>query len=477
LPPDETQIANKGYSMRKIGIIGGGFSGTMTAVQLINNTIEPIEITIINERETFNKGVAFSPYSKKHLLNVSTAKMSAFADDPNHFLDWVMKQSAYQNKDKTIIANSFLPRYLYGQYLTDIWKETIHSKNAGKVKINIIEAYVIDLDVDETTVSVVLSDNESLTFDACVIASGNNIPGNPKIKNTSFFNSKKYFQNPWNIDCVSNTNSKKPILIIGNGLTMVDTVSGLLEHGFDNEIYSISPNGFNILPHRHSGIKYTNLIEELKEDATLYDITKLFNKHIKLIREFGLSAEPIIDSLRPFTQRIWQKLTVNEKRLFMSRLRHLWGVARHRIPLQIHDKMQHLRIEGKLKIFAGRLIDISETPDSVKVEFYSKNHKQKEEINVSRVINCTGPETDLMLLEKSFLKNCLMKGIITQDELKLGINADTETYQLVDRNGNKHANLFTLGSNLKGMLWETTAVNELRTQAEQLAKIILRNRH
>lgn len=459
--------------MKKFGIIGGGFSGTMTAVHLIRNTVEPIEIIIINERETFNKGIAFNPYSRHHLLNVATSKMSAFADKPEHFLDWIMQHKNYESKDKNIIANAFLPRYLYGQYLSEIWKETINSTNAERVSIKVIDAFVVDLDVSENAVTLLLSDNENLTVDVCVIASGNHIPRNPSIKNTSLFQSKNYFQNPWSIKAVSDTVSQKPVLILGNGLTMIDTVLGLLENNFENKIISISPNGFNILPHRHSGLKYTKLIDELSTNATLFEIVKLFNKHIKLVRDFGLSAEPIIDSIRPYTQKIWQRLTPAEKRLFMSKLRHLWGVARHRIPTHIHDKMQQLRIDNKLHIYAGKLIDIVEENGNLEVEFFNKKHKCNEKIIVSRIINCTGPETDLMQSDKNVLKNCLLKGIISQDELKLGINADTNNFQVIDKDGNAHANLFTTGSNLKGMLWETTAVNELRDQAERLAKNML----
>ena len=93
-----------------------------------------------------------------------------------------------------------------------------------------------------------------------------------------------------------------------------------------------------------------------------------------------------------------------------------------------------------------------------------------QKLKVSRIINCTGPETDLMNVEKSFLKNCLIKGILTQDKLKLGITADTETFQVINSEGKPHISLFTLGSNLKGELWESTAVNELRGQAEKLAE-------
>ena len=94
-------------------------------------------------------------------------------------------------------------------------------------------------------------------------------------------------------------------------------------------------------------------------------------------------------------------------------------------------------------------------------------------MEVSRVINCTGPETDLERIEGSFLNKAMKKGIVTQDEFKLGINADSNTYHVLDKYGDQIRSLFTIGSSLRGMLWESTAVNELRQQADKLAKVIL----
>jgi uncharacterized NAD(P)/FAD-binding protein YdhS len=268
---------------------------------------------------------------------------------------------------------------------------------------------------------------------------------------------------------VLNTNSTSPILIIGNGLTMVDTVLGLIENGFKGEIYSLSPNGFNILPHRHNGLKYTRFAEELTENISLLELVKLIHKHIKSVRQYGVSAEPVIDSIRPHTQRIWRNLTDEERQLFMLRLRHLWGVARHRIPLHTHDKIQQLRIDGKLHIVSGRIINFSESGDTIIVDYFDKNVNSLKTIETSRIINCTGPETDLMKLENSFLKICLEQGTITQDKLRLGIRTNTETFEVINSKGELQHNLYTLGSNLKGELWESTAVNELRDQAERLA--------
>jgi uncharacterized NAD(P)/FAD-binding protein YdhS len=456
--------------MKRIGIIGCGFTGTMTAVNIIHKSAKPSEIIIINEKETLNRGTAYNPYSDKHLLNVITGKMSAYPVKPGHFLDWVMLKSDFVKKDKEIIANSFLPRRLYGEYLSDIWDEAKGYAKSKQIKITIFDSVVVDLDVLDSSISVLLEDNTTLNLDNCVIATGNHIPRNPRVKNMDFYRSENYFQNPWKIESVENTINDFPVLIIGNGLTMVDTVLGLLEQGFKGEIVSISPNGFNILPHRHNGIKYTSLVEELREDMSLYELVKLINKHVKSVREFGVSAEPIIDSLRPHTQKIWKNLSEKDKDLFMSRIRHLWGVARHRIPLHTHDKIQQLRISGILHIKSGNIIDLNQDGKFVVVDYYDKKSKESKSIKVSRVINCTGPDTDLMNLESSFLKKCIKKNILSQDKLKLGISTDTETFQVVNSEGNIIPNLFTIGSNLKGELWESTAVNELRGQADKLAE-------
>jgi uncharacterized NAD(P)/FAD-binding protein YdhS len=333
---------------------------------------------------------------------------------------------------------------------------------------------VDDLDVSGSGYKLSLGSGERVEIQACVIASGNNLPRNPSIPNPLFFRDPNYFQDPWNIKAVSDLPNTHPVLIIGNGLTMVDTVLGLLENGCEQPIYSISPNGFNILPHQHSGISYPHFASELPGATSLYDIVKLFNRHMKRIREFGLSPEPIIDSLRPYTQKIWKQFTTREKQIFMSRLRHLWGVARHRIPLHIHDRIQQLRIAGKLFICAGKITEMRSSPGGIQVEYYNKRTHSNDKLTVSRVINCTGPETDLKLLEKFFLKNCLEKGLVTQDELNLGINADLDTYEVINARGRRQGNLFTLGSNLKGLLWETTAVNELREQAKEVAFQILK---
>ena len=459
--------------MKHVCVIGAGFSGVNTVINLIKKT-DNIKITLINNDDVIARGVAYNPYSKKQLLNVTTNKMSIFDDESNHFLDWVMLKDEFKNEDKEIISHSFLSRKLYGDYLVDVWEQYIEFSKNKNIDLNIINDKVSDMDISNSEIKIFTKLNGEFICNYCVIATGNEEPDNPKIENKDFFKSQNYFKNPWDKESVKNLKNDLPILIIGNGLTMVDTIIGLEENNFKGEIYSISPNGFNILSHKHIGLKYTKLTEELDSNLNLFELVKLINKHIKNVKKYGISAEPIIDSLRPYTQKLWGNLTPKEKDIFMKRLRHLWGVARHRIPQHIQEKIQNLRLSNKLHIISGKIINLEDFHSYVGVEFFNKKNNTLNKLKFSRVINCTGPNTNILdKNDDDFLKKLLVKGMIKQDDLKLGICANTTTYQLKNSDDNIYKNIFVIGSLLKGELWESTAVNEIRKQSEIITNNII----
>ena len=456
--------------MKKIAIIGCGFSGTMTAVHLINNATHPFELIMIGDRESFNTGIAYNPYSKKHLLNVIASRMSAFQDKPDHFLNWVSELEIFSGISSDLLANKYLPRYLYGRYLKDIWQQTNQTPEAQMIRITIKEACIVDIEASEGEITLELSNGETVTAQYCVIASGNHLPRNPDILNTRFFSSPNYFRNSWDINSVRNHDPGFPVLILGNGLTMADTVMGLVEHGFDNEIHTLSPHGFTILPHSYHGMGYSAITAELHERLSLLELVRIINKHIKLARKEGFTAEPVIDAIRPFTQKLWQNLTLNEKQQFLSRIRYMWESARHRIPFHIHQHIKQLSACGKLLQHAGNLTGISGTGKHVNVRFFDRIQQHEKELLDSGVINCTGPSSDFMQEQGGFLKKGLRKGIFLQDHLKLGIVANPVTLEVHNGKNEPQGNLVAIGSLLKGVLWESTAVKELREQAVTISK-------
>jgi uncharacterized NAD(P)/FAD-binding protein YdhS len=87
---------------------------------------------------------------------------------------------------------------------------------------------------------------------------------------------------------------------------------------------------------------------------------------------------------------------------------------------------------------------------------------------VDRVFNCTGPQYDARRTRERLLRSLIAQGMAVSDSLGLGIATD-EFGALVDASGRVAANLYYIGPMLRPRYWETTAVQELRTHAEQLA--------
>lgn len=107
-------------SPERIAIVGSGFSGIMTAVNLARLSTHPLQVTVINTRRPPGRGVAYSTRRPEHLLNVAARNMSAFRDEPDHFLRWLRTRSEFDNLPEIELRERFIPRMVYGDYLRSI---------------------------------------------------------------------------------------------------------------------------------------------------------------------------------------------------------------------------------------------------------------------------------------------------------------------------------------------------------------------
>ena len=103
------------------------------------------------------------------------------------------------------------------------------------------------------------------------------------------------------------------------------------------------------------------------------------------------------------------------------------------------------------------------------VHYVLKGGWQERRIEADLVVNCTGPESNYRKLNDPLIVNLLARGLIHPDPLLLGLEvAPNGALQSVS---GEYSNAFyTLGSPRRGQLYETTAVPELRQQAQKLAR-------
>jgi uncharacterized NAD(P)/FAD-binding protein YdhS len=91
-----------------VAVVGGGFSGLMTALHLARSG--SVRVKLIEKTANFAQGAAYSTANPDHLLNVRAANMSAWPDDPEHFARWLAAR-------RPGAIPSFARRGEYGLYL------------------------------------------------------------------------------------------------------------------------------------------------------------------------------------------------------------------------------------------------------------------------------------------------------------------------------------------------------------------------
>jgi uncharacterized NAD(P)/FAD-binding protein YdhS len=147
-------------------------------------------------------------------------------------------------------------------------------------------------------------------------------------------------------------------------------------------------------------------------------------------------------------------------------------VHRHRIAFEIHNIVSRLISEGRLVIHAGRITEYSEVDDHAVVVFRNRKEGALRRLQVDRVINCTGSETDCRRIDDSLLSSLFLQGEARPDPLFLGLDVDSKG-SVLNFKGVPSNSLFAVGPLKKGGLWETTAVPEIRKQASDLAEHVV----
>jgi uncharacterized NAD(P)/FAD-binding protein YdhS len=301
-----------------------------------------------------------------------------------------------------------------------------------------------------------------------VLALGNFPPGHPTVANADFYASDHYHGNPWAPNLMSKLLETRACLLIGCGLTMVDWVIALNAAGYQGCIHAISRRG--IWPQTHAQVAPTvSNIDAPTPPVTARAWLRVLRHQI---RDTGADWRAVLDALRPVSQRLWQHLPLTEQRRFLRHLHPFWDGHRHRLAPVIAGQLAALLHTGQLNRHVGRIQDYRTADTAVEVLIHPRGRGQTYSLSVDAVANCSGAESDYRQLESPLIRNLLSQGLLRPDPLRLGLEVAADG-ALLGEDGRPSARLYTLGPPVKGKRWETTAVPEIRMQAERLAATLL----
>jgi uncharacterized NAD(P)/FAD-binding protein YdhS len=439
-------------------VVGGGFSGTMLAANLLRR-VPSLSVAVLDKGPLPGRGLAYGTKYDCHLLNVPAGNMSALPEEPDHFLRW-----ARANYGQSVQATNFLPRPLYGRYVSSLLEEA--TGPGGAENFRWIQSEVSSFARERSDVTVQLRDGSTLMTQVVVLAVGNFPPANLNIPGLSQ-ESERYVPSPWSEAALGDIPENGNVLLIGSGLTSVDVAVALKTEGFAGHLHILSRRG--LMPRTHCSTRRWPQFWNEQSPRTTRGLLRLVRAQVGAASEGDGDWREVIDALRPVTQKIWQSLPLCERKRFLRHVRPYWEVHRHRIAPEIGDTITQFVGSGKATVHAGRLTAYREFSDHVEVAWRDRQTQAQRLLRVDRVINCTGPETDCRRINDPLIKSLLTQGLARPDRLSLGLDVDSSG-ALVDSSGTPSPFLYAIGPVRKGSLWESIAVPELRAQASQLAK-------
>lgn len=450
-----------------IAIVGAGFSGTLLALHLLRRSPTQTRVVLIERNAQFGRGPAYSSGNSSHLLNVPAGKMSGFQGHPHDFLHWLQGLSEAELYGLEPAAATFVPRHMYGRYIRHLINQELKVPERGD-QLKLVRGDVADIEEVPGAVRLTLDRNRTITADRVVLAVGNFPPAPPPVADPSFYDSPLYKPDPWATDALAELDPALPVLLIGTGLTTIDSIISLLDQGHRGPITALSRRG--LVPHRHVAPGSCPPPESDRFPTRVNALARMLRRSSARQVEAGGTWQSVIDEIRPITTELWQSMCAADRQRFLRHLRPWWDTHRHRVSGPVADRVEAARASGQLRIRAGRIVGYRlDRPDGlVEVTFRPRFQQALDSVTVGRVVNCAGPDADYSRIRDPLVRTLLGKGLVRPDRLCLGLDV-TGNCALLDKDGAISRRLFAVGPVTKGAFWEMTAVPDIRHQAETLA--------
>jgi uncharacterized NAD(P)/FAD-binding protein YdhS len=432
-------------------VIGGGASGVLLAAQLMRNPDPALRVTLVEKSAAFGRGIAYSTTLDDHLLNVGARGMSAFPDDPDHFLRWLQARGLTPDVDSPFFA----PRRLYGDYLGGIVEE-LAARDPQRLRL--VHAAAVSISPTASGVEVQLSNGTSLVAHAAILAAGHDFE--PASELAFAVRPGSEGDTPLPPD--------SPVLILGTGLSMVDQWLALRDRGHRGPVIALSRRGLLPAPHRRgTPLRLDSADVPLGTDLSYF--VDWFRDLVRTHQKAGGNWRDVVDGIRPFNQRIWQSWPSGARKRFLEHTKAWWDIHRHRMAPQIHERLTVAIDGGDLRLLAGRLHEARPAGDGVVALVQLRHEPSVERIPVARIYDCTGIVRDLASGSIAIVRSLTDRGLARVDPLHIGLDVTTEC-AVVDAAGNASDKIYAIGPLTRGTFFEIDAVPEIRVQAARLAQ-------
>jgi uncharacterized NAD(P)/FAD-binding protein YdhS len=442
----------------RLCIIGGGFCGASLALHLLrhNRAAAIRQIILCEPKEQLGLGVAYATPYKSHLLNVRHPQMGLYSAEPGHFTQWLRDTQHPTDGD-------FVPRNVFGKYMQANTAPLQHSPVVHHQRDIVVGLSPPPVAGGQARVH--LAGGGTLAVDRVALCTGNRTRWPRGLPDLSGLSPAVRFDSAWAWPRLAALPNEGTVVALGCGLTMVDLLLALQENRFTGKLVAISRRGLAHLSHAPRAPDSPPSVPMADLDAAVSPAQLL-----RQLRKAALTHpwQHVVDALRPSTAAHWQLMAPVQRRQLLRHAKVYWDIHRHRLAPQVAQALAAARAQGRLELYAGRLLSVEpEGPSGIRLRIRRRSGTDLA-LQAHCLVNCSGADLNWRSADRPLEHALLAAGLALPDPYNLGPQTTADS-SLRTAQGQASPWLSALGCNLMGRDFEAIAVPELRQQAEQLA--------
>ncbi|WP_277983294.1 FAD/NAD(P)-binding protein [Sphingomonas faeni] len=477
---------------KTLTIIGMGAVGVAafaeTVARLRYDPGNRLTIKLVERDTALGRGLAFGTDQKGHLLNTESRLMGLYDQEPDHFRTWLDERRAAAGEPIAPDAVNYVQRREYRMYMQDVLATAFADADAADIAVEIHHGEATAIDEREGGFVVRMADGTDFPSDFTLMAIGT--PQAERFRNLD--GAAGYFDSPYPSDrLIKEIERDQDVVILGSGLSAIDTVMSLLDVDHHGRINLISKDG--MLPHveiprpetgydcRHLTLANVHrLIRKRGPKFSVVDLVRLFRREAeeavgrpidwaaedrfagdaKVALERDIVAaeagnEPfqrILTSGRHEATMIWNLLSEKDQLRFSKWLAPHFATARYAMPMVNARRIAAAMQRGLLTVRGN----VGRTERNAEGEGFVVRFEDGPTFAASVVINATGTATRLEEMKEPLIHDLIQKGWLQSHPMG-GARAHRATCRTMSAKGDGPC-LYGVGQILGGELHDTNAV-------------------
>ncbi|WP_372674547.1 FAD/NAD(P)-binding protein [Aquicoccus sp.] len=453
--------------MRKIAIIGGGFTGTAVAIRLCASVPAQLSITVVEPREELGGGLAYGGDDPDHRVNGTHELLVLFPDDIGHFARWYEAAGASAGDPEARAESGvrYVRRSDVRRYMNDTLQTTLAANAHGSTVRHVRDRAVGARRVDHG-VQIALASGRTLEPDLTILAFGGQRPSPPGAVTTDARSHPGYVGDPFDTEAVSAVPPDNAVLLVGTGLTAADVVATLSRQGHRGPITAISRRGLLPQPQGEApdvaalmqrlARPMPRFIERHGEGLTLRAAVRALRRDMAAAIAEGRDLKAPFDEARDAAGWLWPNFSETEKRRFLRHLKPWYDVNRYRMVPQTGAIVAAMEEAGQLEFRVARLAGLEARGDRLEAQLVGRDRTTTCK-SFDTVINCTGPKT---LSDDPFVGALCDLGLAKRDSMGLGLEVDGDG-RVLDDDGRAQESIWAFGLLTRGRFGDMTAIPQI----------------